>query len=88
MGESRQVSFPTAHQESLPAYSPHCPFNAERQAVNTKFRVFSLIRLGIEPESTAPEADALSTRLSELLITVSEMTVLSRSKWDVWLNLT
>ena len=32
MGESRLVPFPTAQQVSLPACSPHCPFNAERQA--------------------------------------------------------
>ena len=32
MGESRQVPFPTAQQVNLPAWSSHCPFNAERQA--------------------------------------------------------
>ena len=32
VGESRQVPFPTAQQANLPACSPHCPFNAERQA--------------------------------------------------------
>ena len=32
MGESRQVPFPTAQQVNLPACSPHCPFNAERQS--------------------------------------------------------
>ena len=32
MGKSRKVSFPTAQQVNLPACSPHCPFNAERQA--------------------------------------------------------
>ena len=32
MGESWLVPFPTAQQVNLPASSPHCPFNAERQA--------------------------------------------------------
>ena len=32
MGESRQVPFPTA-QVNLPACSPDCPFNAERQYI-------------------------------------------------------
>ena len=32
MGESRYVPFPTAQQVNLPTSSPHCPFNAERQA--------------------------------------------------------
>ena len=42
--------------------SPHCPFNAERQArkaVHTNFIVIDLTRLGIKPKSTAQEADAL-----------------------------
>ena len=34
--------------------------------MNTSFKVIGLARLGIKPESTAPEADALTTRPSEL----------------------
>ena len=30
--------------------------------MNTNFKVIGLIRLGITPESTVPEADALTTR--------------------------
>ena len=37
------------------------------EAVNTNFKVIGLIRLGIKPKSTAPDADALTTRPSELL---------------------
>ena len=69
-GESRKVPFPTAQQVNLPACSPHCPFNAERQAGKlwtAIFNVIGLTRLGIKPKSTAPEADALRTRPSELL---------------------
>ena len=40
------------------------------EAVNTNFKVICLTRLGIKPESTAPGADALTTRRSELLNTV------------------
>ena len=39
--------------------------SVKQEAVNTNFKVIGLTRLGIEPESTAPEADALTTRLSE-----------------------
>ena len=35
--------------------------------MNTNFEVIGLTRLGIKPESTAPEADALTTRPSEML---------------------
>ena len=35
--------------------------------MNTNFKIIGLTRLGIKPESTAPEADALTTRPSELL---------------------
>ena len=35
--------------------------------MNTNFKVIGLTRLEIKPESTAPEADALTTRPSELL---------------------
>ena len=51
-----------AQQVNLPACSPHCPFNAERQAgkdVNSNFKVIGLTRLGIKPESTAQVTDAL-----------------------------
>ena len=37
-----------------------------KEAVNTNFKVTGLTRLGIKPKSTAPEADALSTRPFEL----------------------
>ena len=37
------------------------------EAVNTNFKVIGLTRLGIKPKFTAPEADALTTRPSELL---------------------
>ena len=36
-------------------------------AVNTYFKVIGLTQLGIKSKSTAPEADALTTRPSELL---------------------
>ena len=73
MRESREVPFPTAQQVNLPTCSTHCPFNAERQAgklfdsclkeaVKTNFKVIGLTRLEITPKSTAPEADALTTR--------------------------
>ena len=35
--------------------------------MNTNFKVIGLTRLGIKPESTAPEAEALITRPSKLL---------------------
>ena len=35
--------------------------------MNTNFKVIGLTRLGIKSKSTAPEADALTTRPSELL---------------------
>ena len=35
--------------------------------MNTNFKVIGLTRLGIKLESVAPEADALTTRPSELL---------------------
>ena len=55
---------------NLQAFSSHCPLNAERQsreAVNTNVEVIGLTRIGIKPETTAPEADALTTRSSKLL---------------------
>ena len=63
------MPFPTAQLVNLPACSPHCPYNAERQAkkaMNTNFKVIDLNRLGIKPESAAPEADAFTPRPSEL----------------------
>ena len=64
------MSFPMAQEVNLPACSPHCLFNAERassrEAVNTNFKVIGLTRLGIKPKSTASEADAFTTRPSEL----------------------
>ena len=50
---------------NLLACSSRCPFHAERQAVNSNFKV-GLTRLGIKPESTATEADALTARPFEL----------------------
>ena len=58
-------------QVNLSACSQRCPFNAERQAreaVNSNFKVIGLTRLGIKTQSTALEADALTTRPSELFI--------------------
>ena len=64
------MPFPTTQLVNLPACSPDCPFNAERQlsreAVNTNFKVIGLTRLGIKAKSTALEADVLTTRPSEL----------------------
>ena len=45
--------------------------------MNTNFKVIGLTLVGIKPESTAPEADALATRLSELLISHGRMMVLA-----------
>ena len=58
----------SAHPVDLSACSSHCPFNvSSRETVNTKFKVIGLTRLGIKPESTAPEVDAPTTRPSKLL---------------------
>ena len=54
-----------AQQVYLPACSPHCLINAA--SLNTSFSVIGLTRLGIKPESTAPEADAHTTWPSELV---------------------
>ena len=40
--------------------------------MNIKFKVVDLTRLKIIPESTAPEANALTTRPSELPYTISQ----------------
>ena len=39
----------------------------KQEAVNTNFKVISLTRIGMKPESAAPEADALTTWPSKLL---------------------
>ena len=36
--------------------------------MNINFKIIGLTRLGIKPKSTAPEADAVTTRPSELLM--------------------
>ena len=46
---------------------------SSREAVNTNFKVIGFARLGIKPKSTAPEADALTTRKSELFINSLEL---------------
>ena len=64
------MPFPAAQQGDLPACSPHCPFNAEREAgklQNTNFKVIGLTQLEIKSKFTASEADALTTRPSEPL---------------------
>ena len=59
------MPLPTAEQAK--SRSPHFPNRtSSRKAVNSNFKVIRLTRLGIRPESTAPEADALTTRPSEL----------------------
>ena len=40
----------------------------KHEAVNTNFEVAGLTRLGIKPKSTAPQAEALSARSSELFM--------------------
>ena len=64
------MPFPMAQQVNLPACSPHCFFNAERQAekLNNNVKVIGLTQLGIKTQSTALKADALTTWPSELLI--------------------
>ena len=46
------VLLPTAQHVNLPACFPHCPFNAEHQAVNSNSQVINLTRLGIKQKST------------------------------------
>ena len=48
--------------------------------MNTNFKVLGLIRLGIKPEFTAPEAGALTTRTSELLESLRQVYLLWRWK--------
>ena len=57
--------FTTTQQINLPACSSH--LNVKQEAVNTNFNIIGLTTLGIKPKSIALEADALTTRLSELL---------------------
>ena len=45
--------------------------------MNSNFKVIGLSRLGITPESTAPEADALSTLPSELVFVVQHEVLLT-----------
>ena len=47
--------FPAAQQVNLPACSPHCPFNAERQAgfVNTGIVLGHRVDTAIVPQVTA-----------------------------------
>ena len=40
--------------------------SVKRETVNTNFEVIGLMRLEIKPESSAPEAGAFTTQLSEL----------------------
>ena len=67
------MPLPTTQEVNLPACFPHCPFNAKRplrrEVVNINLKVIGLTRLGIKPESTASEADTLTTRPSELFVT-------------------
>ena len=62
--------FATTQRVNLPVCSPHCLFNAERQAgkeaVNTYYKISGLTRLRIKSEPTAPEAQAVTTQQSEL----------------------
>ena len=55
------MPFPTA-QINLPACSPLCPFNAERQVGKLRKPILGigLTRLENKPKSTAPEAGALT----------------------------
>ena len=60
-----------AAQVNLQVCSSHCPLMLSVKqvacAVNTNFKVIGLTRLGIKPESTDLEENALTTRPSELL---------------------
>ena len=50
--------------------------------MNTNFKVIGLTPLGIKPKSTASEADALTTRPSELLEMLLSTTVLAYFIFD------
>ena len=57
--------------------------------MNTNFNVNSLTRLGTKPQSTDPAADALTTRPSELLMSLlqpSEMlsNIMMHLSLNVW----
>ena len=61
---------PNGTTSKLADCSLHCPFcrTSSKEAVNTNFKLTGLTRLAIKLKSTAPEADALATRPSELSI--------------------
>ena len=63
------MPFPTAQQANLQICPPHYPFNAERQAGKLEYQFSShwFDRTQKRTRSTAPDADVLSTRPSELL---------------------
>ena len=54
------------------------------EAVNINFKVIGLTRLGIKPKSTAPEADALITRPSELLTIRIKYTFLAIYSYKIY----
>ena len=95
-GESRSVLFPTVQQINLSACSSHCPFNAaasSREAVNTNFAVVGLTRLGIKPESTAPESHDLTARPPALLRVLNKLIqdgkrLLKRAQYRIQIILT
>ena len=47
--------------------------SVKQEAMNTNFKVNGVTRLGIKPKSTAPEANSLTTRPSELFNTAQKM---------------
>ena len=65
------MPFQTAQQVKLQVCSHYCGASS-REAVNTKFTAIGLTQLGIKRKSTAPEADALTTRASEKIEYKSE----------------
>ena len=48
--------------------------------MNTNFKVIGLTRIGIKSESTAPEADALITRPSELQIALCGISIIGDAR--------
>ena len=55
--------------------------------MNINFKVISLSRLGIKPDSTAPEADALTTRPHELWKFGSDFTDVITKDETRWQNI-
>ena len=55
--------------------------SVKQEAVNTNFTVIGLIRLGIKPKPTAPEADALTTRPSERFKSYLRKTVVNQERY-------